>query len=139
MKKWLLFFVLSMGLVTMAQAQQNPAPAKDTAALQQYVGKYTFPEGSVVPDVTVTIEDGALVMASSQGNSSLEKQGEDLYTIVQFQGTAKFNRDANKKIIGVSINAMGYQLEGTKAEAKTIALISIQKHQGQQLTTAMTR
>lgn len=139
MKKLLLFFVLSMGLVTMAQAQQNPAPAKDTAALQQYVGKYTFPEGSVVPDVTVTIEDGALVMSSSQGNSSLEKQGEDLYTIVQFQGTAKFNRDADKKIIGVSINAMGYQLEGTKGETKTIALNGIQQYQGLQVFAAMTR
>ncbi|MBI2284743.1 MAG: hypothetical protein HYU71_13600 [Bacteroidetes bacterium] len=139
MKRWLLFFVLSVGLVTMAQAQQNPAPAKDTAALLQYVGKYVFPEGSVVPDVTVSIEDGALVMASSQGNSSLEKQGEDLYTIVQFQGTAKFNRDANKKIIGVSINAMGYQLEGIKGETKTIALANLKKYQGQQLFTAMAR
>lgn len=139
MKKLLLFFVLSMGLVTMAQAQQNPAPAKDTV-LQQYVGKYVFPEGSVVADVTVTIEDGALMMASSHGNSVLEKQqGDDLYTIIQFQGTAKFNRDANKKIIGVSINAMGYQLEGTRAETQTIALISIQKYQGRQLFAAMTR
>lgn len=128
MKRILLFFMFSMGLATLAQAQQTPAPAKDTT-LQQFVGKYVFPEGSVVPDVTVAIEEGALVMASTQGNSALEKQSDDLYTIVQFQGTAKFNRDAGKKITGVSINAMGYQLEGTKEETKTMASANIKKYQ----------
>lgn len=128
MKRILLFFMFSMGLATLAQAQQTPAPAKDTI-LQQFVGKYVFPEGSVVPDVTVAIEEGALVMASTQGNSALEKQSDDLYTIVQFQGTAKFNRDAGKKITGVSINAMGYQLEGTKEETKTMASANIKKYQ----------
>lgn len=116
MKKILLFFFFSVAMVLMAQAQQAP-PAKDST-LQHYVGKYKFPDGSVVAEVTVTLEDGALVMASSAGTSALEKQeGEDLYTIVQFQGTAKFVRDTNKKVIGVSINAMGYQLEGTKSDA----------------------
>jgi hypothetical protein len=36
--------------------------------------------------------------------------------ITQFQGTAKFNRDASKKIIGITINAGGYLLEGTRTE-----------------------
>ena len=65
----------------------------------------------------VALENGALTVTSSAGVSALEKQSEDLFTITQFQGTAKFNRDTNKKIIGVSINAMGYQLEGTKTES----------------------
>lgn len=116
MKKMLLFFFLSVGMVLMAQAQQAP-PAKDST-LQHYVGKYKFPDGSVVAEVTVALVDGALEMSSSAGTSALEKQeAEDLYTIVQFQGTAKFVRDANKKVIGVSINAMGYLLEGTKSDA----------------------
>lgn len=116
MKKMLLFFFFSVGMVVMAQAQQAP-PAKDST-LQHYVGKYKFPDGSVVAEVTVALVDGALEMSSSAGTSALEKQeAEDLYTIVQFQGTAKFVRDANKKVIGVSINAMGYLLEGTKSDA----------------------
>ncbi len=119
MKKWLLFCCLSVCLVSVSQAQQNPAP-KDTT-LQQYVGKYKFPDGSVVAEVTVALEDGALTMSSSAGTSALEKKGDDLYVIVQFQGTAKFNRNTDKKIIGVSIDAMGYQLEGKKDET-TIAL-----------------
>lgn len=115
MKKMLLFFFFSVGMVLMAQAQEAPA-AKDST-LQHYVGKYKFPDGSVVAEVTVALVDGALEMSSSAGTSALEKQeAEDLYTIVQFQGTAKFVRDANKKVIGVSINAMGYLLEGTKSE-----------------------
>ena len=101
-------------MATVSFAQQST----DTT-LSQYVGKYKFPEGSVVAEVIVKFENGALSMETSAGVSALEKQGDDLYTIVQFQGTAKFNRDSNKKIIGVSINAMGYVLEGTKAESTT--------------------
>lgn len=125
MKKLILFCCLSVCLITVAQAQQNPNPApapKDSTAMQPYVGKYKFPDGSVVAEVTVAIEDGALTMTSSAGTSALEKKADDLYTIVQFQGTAKFNRDANKKIIGVSIDAMGYQLEGTKDESATAVI-----------------
>lgn len=117
MKKCILFCCLSFSLVSLAQAQQTPP--KDSA-LQQFVGKYKFPDGSVVTEVTVEIEDTVLTMTSSAGTSLLEKQTEDLYTIVQYQGTAKFNRDANKKIIGVSILAMGYELEGTKEQPATV-------------------
>ena len=114
MKKLVFLFCVSLCMATVSFAQQST----DTT-LSQYVGKYKFPEGSVVAEVIVKFENGALSMESSAGVSALEKQGDDLYTIVQFQGTAKFNRDSNKKIIGVSINAMGYVLEGTKAESTT--------------------
>jgi hypothetical protein len=110
MKKWLLFSCLTVCLGIVAQAQEAP---KDST-LQQYVGRYKFPDGSVVAEVTVALENGSLSMSSSAGTSPLVKQEEDLFSITQFQGTAKFNRDSNKKIIGVSIDAMGYKLEGTK-------------------------
>lgn len=113
----ILLFGLGLGFVSIVHAQES---AKDST-LEQFVGKYTFPDGSVVAEVNVALENGALTMSSSAGVSLLEKQGEDLYTITQFQGTAKFKRDTNKKIIGVSINAMGYELEGTKANASTNA------------------
>lgn len=120
MKKLILLFCFATGIYSLANAQQTPPtppqPPQDSTLLQQYVGKYKFPDGSVVADVTVAIENGAMTMTSSAGVSPLEKQAEDLYAITQFQGTAKFNRDANKKVIGVSINAQGYLLEGTKTE-----------------------
>jgi hypothetical protein len=107
MKKILLSVLLLIGFSIVTNAQQD-------TTLTQYAGKYKFPDGSVITDVVVTIENGALGMSSTAGNSALEKESEDLYAIVAFQGKALFKRDANKKIIGISINAMGYQLEGTK-------------------------
>ena len=118
MKKLFLFCCLSVCLVAIGYAQQEPS--KDST-LQQYVGRYKFPDGSVVAEVTVAYEDGNLTMASSAGVSALEKKSDDLYIIVQFQGTAKFNRDTNKKVVGVSIEAMGYQLEGVKDTGISLA------------------
>ena len=114
MKKFIFLFCLGMGIISMADAQETPSP---DSSLQQFVGKYRFPDGSVIAEVNVALENGALTMNSSAGFSPLEKQSEDFFSIPNFQGTAKFNRDANKKVIGVSINAKGYLLEGVKVES----------------------
>lgn len=105
---------LMLGIVTFAYAQD-----KDST-LQDFVGKYKFPEGSIVAEVTVSIEGSGLVMGSSIGNSALVKIGEDLFSITAYDGSAQFKRDANKKVIGVSINAGGYALEGTKSDGIAI-------------------
>ncbi len=118
MKQKLLLLVIGLSFFSFLQAQETPVT--DTL-LQQYIGKYSFPDGSVVSEVSVTLDSGKLTMSSTAGISLLEKQSYDLYSIVQFQGTAKFNRDTTRKVIGVSIDAMGYQLEGTKVpEATTL-------------------
>ena len=101
---FLSLFVMSFMFI--ANAQQS--------TLQQYTGKYKFPDGSVVTEITVTIEGGVLTSNSSAGTSVLEKLGIDTFSIVSFQGTAVFTRDANKKVNGVVVDAMGYHLEGTK-------------------------
>lgn len=112
MKK-IFLLMLVLGSFSAAFAQQTPA---GDSTLQQYAGKYKFPEGSVVAEVTVILDGGNLTMSSPVGTSPLEKKEEDVFIITQFQGTAKFNRDASKKIIGVTINAGGYLLEGTRTE-----------------------
>lgn len=109
MKK-LMMFCLLMGAVAFAQAQ-----TKDST-LNDFVGKYKFPDGSIVTEVTVSMEGEGLVMGSSVGNSTLVKTGEDQFSITAYDGTAQFKRDANKKVIGVNINAGGYVLEGTKSD-----------------------
>lgn len=114
MKKMALLFCVSFCFLSFTQAQQTPS--KDST-LKEYVGKYVFAEGSVVPDVTVALENGELTMASTAGVSPLVKKEADVYELSAFQGTAKFNRDANKKIIGVTIDARGFILEGTKIAA----------------------
>jgi hypothetical protein len=110
MKKLILFslFLTTFSFVVNAQT--------DTS-LQQYTGKYVFAEGSVVPQAVVTLENDGLMVTVSAGASALVKQAEDVFTITAFQGTATFKRNDAKKIIGVSINAMGYSLEGTKVDA----------------------
>jgi len=102
-------------------AQEEPG---SDSTLQQFTGKYKFPEGSVVSEVDVMVDAGVLVMSSPAGSSPLEKREEDLFFIVQYQGTAKFNRDTNKKVVGVTINAMGYVLEGTRTEGALTWLVS---------------
>lgn len=109
MKK-LMMICLLLGTVSLVSAQ-----AKDST-LQDFVGKYKFPEGSVVTEVTVSMEGEGLIMGSSIGNSTLVKISEDLFSLTAYDGTAKFNRDSNKKVVGVSINAGGYALEGTRSE-----------------------
>jgi hypothetical protein len=96
--------------------------AQTDTTLQQYTGRYKFAEGGPVAEVTVVLDNGALSMNSSVGTSALQKQADDVFTIVQFQGTATFRRNEAGKIIGVSISAMGYSLEGKKEDAYPAAL-----------------
>ena len=117
MKKILLFAFMLVGFVSASNAQAAPT---DTT-VNQLVGKYKFAEGSPVAEVTVVLENGVLMMNSQAGSSTLEKSAEDVYVITQFQGTAKFTRDENKKVTGVTILAMGYELVGTKEPVSTVA------------------
>lgn len=122
MKKILLFAFMLVGFVSASNSQSAPT---DTT-VNQLLGKYKFAEGSPVAEVTVVLENGVLMMNSQAGSSTLEKSAEDVYVITQFQGTAKFTRDENKKVIGVTILAMGYELVGTKEPVSTVAF-SIKK------------
>ncbi|MFZ6025046.1 MAG: hypothetical protein ACOYVG_11415 [Bacteroidota bacterium] len=109
MKKLMLLCLL-LNVVFFVQAQTQDSTLND------FVGTYKFPEGSVVAEVVVSMEADGLLMGSSVGNSTLVKTGEDLFSITAYDGTAQFKRDTNKKVIGVNINAGGYILEGTKSE-----------------------
>jgi hypothetical protein len=120
MKKMLLFAFMLVGFISATNAQTD-------TTVNQLIGKYKFTEGSPVSEVTVVLENGVLMMNSQAGSSTLEKSAEDVYVITQFQGTAKFTRDENKKVIGVTILAMGYELVGTKQEI-TLWSNSIDKH-----------
>ncbi len=108
-KPFLLFlFLVSLGIAT--QAQDKPD------SLKEYAGVYVFPDGSVVPEVEVILNDTTLTINSSAGSSLLVKQDKDLYTIVEFSGTALFKRNEAGKVVAVHIEAGGYILDGTKKE-----------------------
>jgi len=110
MKKITLSLLASLFIIAM-NAQTEPALKPP---LEDFVGRYVFPDGSVVPDVTVTLSGDALTMTSSAGTSALTELGRDSFSIVEFSGTAVFKRGDNKKVNAVHIEAGGYVLDGQK-------------------------
>jgi hypothetical protein len=110
MKKIILFFLLISATVS-SIAQSDPAPMPP---LEDFIGKYVFPEGSVVPEVDVTIVSDVLNMSSVAGASTCTRLGADSFQIDQFSGWAVFKRGEDKKVNGVHIEAGGYILDGQK-------------------------
>lgn len=108
MRKLILSF-FAISLTFLATAQQD-------TTLQQYTGKYKFPEGSVVTEVTVAIENGVLLANSPMGSSELKKTEADVFEIVAYGGTATFKRTEGK-VSGVQMIVGDIILEGTKAES----------------------
>ena len=88
-----------------------------TDTLQQYTGKYKFPEGSVVSEINVTVESGVLMAGSVMGNTELKKTEGDVFEIVNFGGTATFKRNTEGKIISVRVQVSDVDMEGAKQES----------------------
>lgn len=107
MKRTSLFIAIILSIL--AANAQDPKPP-----LEDYVGKYVFPEGSVVPDVIVALSGTGLTMSSTAGSSVLTELSRDSFQIVEFSGIAVFKRGEDKKVNGVHIEAMGYVLDGQK-------------------------
>jgi hypothetical protein len=110
MKK-IILSILSSILIISVYAQSDPAPKPPPS---DFVGRYVFPDGSVVPDVTVALSGDALSMTSAAGSSALTEAGRDTFTIVEFSGLAVFKRGEDKKVNAVHIEAQGYVLDGQK-------------------------
>jgi hypothetical protein len=109
--KKIILSILSSIFIISAYAQSDPAPKPPPS---DFVGRYVFPEGSVVPDVTVALSGEALTMTSAAGSSNLTDLGRDSFTIVEFSGVAVFKRGEDKKVNAVHIEAQGYVLDGQK-------------------------
>ena len=105
--KYILITVVVMVMACMG------VQAQDTSS-HQFVGKYKFPEGSVVPEVEVSMDNGVLMMSSTAGVSTLTLLGVDSFNIVSFNGYATFKRNEAKKIVAVHIEASGYVLDGIR-------------------------
>lgn len=86
-------------------------------SLTEYTGKYIFPEGSVVTEINVSIENGGLISNSSQGTATLSRAGVDSFLVVEYNGTAVFKRNEEKKVNGVHIEVMDFILDGKKEES----------------------
>jgi len=111
MKKILLMGIVFLGIFVTVQAQDSP--------LKEYLGKYTFAEGSPVTEVVLTVQDSVLVSTSSVGAFPLEKKGVDTFYLAAYDALVIFKRDGNNVVTGVGINVQGNELIGTKAAASS--------------------
>ncbi|MBS1655452.1 MAG: DUF3471 domain-containing protein [Bacteroidetes bacterium] len=119
-KVFFILVVIFSGIV--AHAQQAPVPSPDSS-LAEYAGKYKFPDGSVVTEITVVFENGVLSASSSAGSSELKKVAVDTFEVVAYGGTANFRRNSEKKITGVQVLINEMDLEGTKEEDALTGLL----------------
>ena len=114
------FFLLLFAMTGFVMLNAQEAPKRDS--LQEYTGKYKLPEGSVVTEVTVMIENGVLYATSVMGNSELKKIEKDIFEVVAYAGKATYKRNEAAKLNGVKIEVEDLILEGTKEESSSQAL-----------------
>lgn len=101
-------FIL-MGVIANLNAQTSP--------LKDYLGKYVFPEGSPVAEVTVTAEDTVLTLNSAMGSTTLEKKGVDTFYLAAYDAPIIFKRGAGNAVETLTILVQGMELTAKKAAA----------------------
>ena len=107
MKKAFLSLFILFGFITV-NAQ--------TDSLQQYTGKYKFPDGSPVAEITIAVDNGLLMASSAMGTTEFKPTSTvDVYEIVAYGGTATFKRKEGK-VVGMQILVGDVNIEGTKTE-----------------------
>ena len=111
MKKILLSLFVTVSFLTVSA---------QTDSLQQYTGKFKFPDGSPVTEITMTVDNGVLMAASAMGSTEFKPTSTaDVFEIVAYGGTATFKRTEGK-ITGVTIQVGDVNIEGTKTDGFTV-------------------
>ena len=113
MRKLCFLTLILMGAFLSVNAQTGP--------LNDYLGKYVFPEGSPVAEVSLTQEDSSLVINSAMGSTPLEKKGVDSFYLAPYDALVIFKRKDGKTVESISIIVQGQELVGKK-EASPMAL-----------------
>ena len=126
MKKLLLSFLMISFTIVINAQQDTLQPAKDST-LEQYTGKYKYPEGTPFPEVVVTLDKGVLIGTSILGVAELKRIEKDVFEIVSYGGTATFKRNAENKIISCHILVMDIDANGTRVEETKLALAEIKR------------
>jgi hypothetical protein len=110
MKKLLLSLLVIVSFLT--------ANAQADTTLQKFTGKYKFPDGSPVTEITVAVDkEGTLTASSAMGTTELKKTDtENVFEVVAYSGIATFKKNAEGKVVSVQIVVGDLNMEGTKAE-----------------------
>ena len=96
MRKLCFMTLVLMGAFLSVNAQQGP--------LNDYLGKYVFPQGSPVAEVSLTLEDSSLVINSAMGSTPLEKKGVDSFYLAQYDALVIFKRKDGKMVESITFN-----------------------------------
>ena len=98
--------------------------AQTDTTLQEFTGKYKFPDGSPVTEINIVIENGVLTASTAMGNSELKKtDNKDVFDIVAYSGTATFKRSDDGKIRNLRIQVQDIDMEGVREEPAKIVQI----------------
>jgi hypothetical protein len=109
MKKIFLMAFILMGVFAGVNAQ--------TTNLKDYLGKYVFPDGSPVKEVTLTLEDTVLTINSAMGATALEKKGVDTFYLAPYDAPIIFKRGAGNSVETLTIIVQGMELTAQKEVA----------------------
>ena len=91
--------------------------AQDTT-MNEYKGKFKFPDGSLVPEVEITLTDNVLTISAVLGSAPMEKMKKDTFTIPSYgNAMVYFGRDADGKISTIKIDTGTDVMEGKKVPA----------------------
>jgi cytochrome c len=92
----------------------NQVRTDDPVDLNQYAGKYKF-EGLPFEYLTIGVKDGQLTIntGTEEGTLTPIKDTTDKFDAAG-RATLKFNRDENKKVTGITLDAQGMSFEGKK-------------------------
>lgn len=109
MKTLLLLLLCVAGFQALAQ----------DSTLKEYVGVYTFPEGSAVTSADISLRDSVLFVSAPQGSTDLKKMSKDTFSLVNYNGTVYFVRNAQGAVNGLKLELDSMILEAKKERAKT--------------------
>lgn len=115
MKKVFLSFFILLGFLTV-NAQ--------TDSLQKYTGKFIFPDGSPVSEITITVENGLLMAGSAMGSTEFKPTSTvDVFEIVAYGGTAIFKKKEGK-VTSLQVQVGDVNMEGEKTAGLVINNLS---------------
>lgn len=106
--KRLIFLLICLLTMVVVYAQAD--------SLRQYTGKYKFSGDSPISEVNVVVENGILMIISSMGSSELRKEEGDVFIVVDYGGTVRFQRNAENKVNAIIIEVRGLLMEGNKSD-----------------------
>ena len=91
--------------------------AQTDSTLQEFTGKFKYPEGSPFTEITTVIDNGILMANSSLGSSEFKKTDtKDVFDIVAYSGVATYKRNAEGKITTLRIQVQDIDVEGAKSD-----------------------